>query len=80
MEKYLRNDYTLIIRLKRLASKKLKQEKNMGLFDKRIPQVFRIRMNINNLIEEIEEDMRQRALYELSRSSDWKKEYECIFK
>lgn len=74
MSRFIRNDYTLVNRLQRLADKKLEQEKSMSTFSKELIPVFRIHMKINKLIDDIKEDMKlklnQRLSDVMSKSSD----------
>jgi hypothetical protein len=68
MRKFIRNDYTFVTRLQRLADEKLEQEKNISIFDKKLAPVFRIHMKIEKWIDDIKEDMQLKLSQRLSDS------------
>lgn len=82
MRKFIRNDYTFIKRLDRIADKYLNLHKEeCSLTSRRSVSYFHMYMKIKDSICDIKENMRLNALQKINDGCDvnWKKEYEYIF-
>jgi hypothetical protein len=79
MRKFIRNDYTLINRLKKIEHRYMELSCKHKLSDTRSGRYFRLYLLFSKAIKDTKEDMRMRALQRINSSEDFKLEYQSLF-
>lgn len=79
MRKFIRNDYTFIMRLERLQNTYRTKDCGGSISSDLSSRGYKMYCRIDGWIDSIKEDMILNALQKINDGCDWKTEYECIF-